>query len=91
MCGDPKRVDVQLLLSVGVPQDRIQELTSVSGRTIRRIGREPRSRLGRPACQSQAHRLSPPHRAARRAELYWSAEAYGISNATLIVTTVSTG
>ena len=40
MYANAKRRDVQLLLSAGVPQERIQALTGVSVRTIRRIGRE---------------------------------------------------
>ena len=43
MYADAKRRDVQLLLAAGVPQERIQELTGVSVRTIRRIGREAAS------------------------------------------------
>ena len=39
--GDAKRREVQLLLAAGVPQARIAQLTGVSVRTIRRIGREP--------------------------------------------------
>ncbi len=45
---DAKRRDIQLLLAAGVPQERISELTGVSVRTIRRIGREPAS-PGQPA------------------------------------------
>lgn len=41
MYGNEKRRDVLLLLSAGVPQQRIAALTRVSVRTIRRITREP--------------------------------------------------
>ena len=40
MYAGGKRRDIQLLLAGGVPQERIAQLTGVSVRTIRRIGRE---------------------------------------------------
>ncbi len=41
MYAEEKRRDIQLLQAAGVPQEQIAELTGVSVRTIRRIGREP--------------------------------------------------
>ena len=53
MFGEAKRRNAQLLLAAGVPQERIAELTGVSVRTIRRIGREP-SAPGLPAADRAA-------------------------------------
>ena len=60
MYADAKRRDVQLLLSAGVPQERIHELTGVSVRTIRRIGREvPRREPAVPAAGEAPQRAGP--------------------------------
>ena len=64
MYAGGKRRDIQLLLAGGVPQERIAQLTGVSVRTIRRIGRES-AQPGLALAEPAAAQATRPVQAAR--------------------------